>query len=94
MGDLLPIRDLSGNLTGEHGYEAKSFDPLDDDLIHDLLGNERLQKPVSALLQTLWEIEAIGASFDGLDRAKAFDRLMVELKAFRSALKEEYEETL
>lgn len=72
-------------------HEPQPFDETDDDLMHDLLGNERLAAPVQALLITLSQIDLFENSF-GLDKAKAFDAILPDLIKLRAACKEEWED--
>jgi hypothetical protein len=69
--------------------EPIPFDIHDDGLMHDLLGNDNLAKPVQALLLTLHEIECTAASF-GVDHYKALQALLPHLKALREAVKTEW----
>lgn len=64
--------------------EALKFDEYDSDLMHDILGNERLAKPVQDLLISLGQIEIANASF-GADPKLAFARLIPQLRELRDA---------
>lgn len=67
-----------------HGpHEPLVYDEHDEDLFHDVVANSRLQKPIQELLITLANLEAIQASFGEPDKARAFDRLLPELKALK-----------
>lgn len=70
--------------------DPQPFDPYDDDLMHDVLGNERLSKPAQALLLTYREALRVQGSFGTLDKARFFERVMPELRAFYLACKEEW----
>lgn len=73
---------------------AKSFDPFDEALMHDVCGNDNMAKPISALLQTLHTIRLTESSF-GVDRddakAQGFDILRPKLEALEEACKREFE---
>lgn len=89
---------FSNGITKPHNFrqpfaldeEPLKFDATDEDLMHDLLGNDRLGKPVAALMHTLWEIEAT-ETIGWRDMAKAFEQLKSDVKKFRAALKEQFE---
>lgn len=70
--------------------EPQPFDPWDADLMHDVLGNERLSKPAQALLLTYREALQVQGSFGTLDKARFFERVLPELRAFYMACKEEW----
>ena len=65
------------------------FNEYDDAMMHDILGNDRLAKPVQALLEMLHTIKATSGSF-GMDKAKAFDYLLPQLEALREACEDEW----
>lgn len=68
-------------------HESIPFDAFDDDLMHDVLGNDRLAKPVQALLILLWEIES--GSFRDNDGALARS-VLPKLIALKEACKDEW----
>ena len=70
---------------------APEFNVEDYSIVHDVMGNDRLAKPMQELLETLAVIELTIDSF-GADKARAFDRLYPLLKDMRQALKEQWEE--
>lgn len=74
--------------------EDQVFDEWDDDLMHDVMGNERLAKPVQALLITYRQIKLSLDSFgpEATNYKAAVEALMPLLKSFREAVKEEWEE--
>jgi hypothetical protein len=69
--------------------ESIPFDAFDDDLMHDVLGNDRLAKPVQALLILLWEIEATKGSF-GTDDGALARAVLPKLIALREACRDEW----
>lgn len=87
--EKLPCR-VVGDLT-RHERDLRdtiqpAFDEHDDALMHDIMGNERLAKPVQQLLISLNQIEMIQASFGDPDKARVFEQLIPELKALRQAV--------
>lgn len=86
MLDDVPDRPTQPPITHS---ESIPFDPFDDDLMHDVLGNDRLAKPVQALLMLLWEIEATKGSF-GLDDGALARAVLPKLIALREACKDEW----
>ena len=90
MNDDLPCRvsiDTALHYAALNRAEQAVFDEYDEDLMKDIFGG-RLAKPAQELLVSLHQIEMIQGSFGEPDKAKAFDRLLVELKAFREAAKD------
>lgn len=75
-------------------HEPQEFDEYDDALMHDVMGNERLAKPVQALLITYRQIKLSHASFgeEFTNARAAMDALMPLLKALRTAVREEWQE--
>lgn len=73
-------------------HEVVPFDECDDDLMHDVMGNERLAKPVQALLITYRQIKLSHDSFgeEHTNAKLAIDALMPLLKALREAVKEQW----
>lgn len=73
---------------------APSFDIYDDDLMHDVMGNERLAKPVQGLLITLDQINMTHGSFgkEAMNAQVAMDAIVPLLKALRAAVKEQWQE--
>ena len=67
--------------------EAQEFSEWDDAIMHDVMGNERLAKPVQELLLTLLQIKNIQRSFGDpcIEKAKFFDAIVPELEALRQA---------
>lgn len=62
--------------------EPLRFDEDDDALMHDIFG-KRLWRAAQALLQTYAEIKRVQGSFGEPDKARVFEQIMPELKAFR-----------
>lgn len=92
MNDDLPCRvsvDLALHEAALRRAEQAVFDEYDEDLIEDVVG-KKLAKPVHELLVSLHQIEMIQGSFGEPDKAKAFDRLLPELKSLREAVKDEW----
>lgn len=90
MNDVNPLfkHALAGMI------EPKEFDEYDDALMHDVMGNERLAKPVQALLITYRQIKLSHASFgEEFTNAKAaMESLMPLLKSLRAAVREQWQE--
>lgn len=74
--------------------DPQPFDAYDDDLMHDVLGNERLSRPVQTLLMTYLEVMRVQGSFGTLDKARFFERVLPELRSLYQACKEEWIESL
>lgn len=74
--------------------EPKEFDEYDDALMHDVMGNERLAKPVQALLITYRQIKLSHASFgeEFTNNKLALESLMPLLQALRAAVREQWQE--
>jgi hypothetical protein len=72
-------------------HEPDPFDIYDDDLMHDVMGNERLSKPVQALLITLEQIETTNGSF-GVNDKLAMEALLPILKKLRMAVFEQWKD--
>lgn len=64
--------------------EVQGFDEWDDDLLHDLMGNDRMGKATQQLLLTYSEILRTEKSF-GADPKKALPALMDAVRKFREA---------
>lgn len=62
----------------------EKFDHTDSALMHDVIGNDNLAKPIQALLCSLAQIEAANGSF-GADEKKALGRLLPQLEQLREA---------
>lgn len=73
----------------EDAMDAVSFDEYQDDHVIAVIGNNRLAKPIQALLTTLHQIEQTQRSF-GVDHAKAFDALLPCLKELRDSCRDEW----
>lgn len=93
-GDDVPCRVTADLRRYEREQDrlASQFDEHDDAVMHDVLGNDRLAKPVQALLISLREIETVHGSFgaDCLNKAKLLDALLPELRALRQACIDEF----
>lgn len=72
--------------------EPQEFDETDDGIIHDVCEGPVLAEPVYNLLQTLRHIHLYENSF-GLDKAKAFDAILPDLKKLRAACKQIWEDS-
>lgn len=68
----------------EDAANAQRFDEYDDDLMRQIVGNDRLAKPVQELLTTLHQIEITSRSF-GVDHAKIGEAIIPGLRALREA---------
>lgn len=66
------------------------FDHEDDALMHDIMGNDNLAKPVQALLSSLDQYEHFLGSF-GVDERRVIEKILPELKALREACVREFE---
>ena len=89
MGDV-PCRvsaDLAAHEASLRDGEPLQFDEYDSDLFHDICGM-RLYKPVQELMLTLLAIEQTTDSFGDPDKARAFDRILPELRALREGVKD------
>jgi hypothetical protein len=90
VNEDIPCRvsaDLARYEREQRDAEQIRFDEYDDALFQDICG-ERLAKPVQELLLSLHHIEMVQESFGEPDKAKAFDRLLVELKWLREGMKD------
>lgn len=83
---------ISGNVPAEIAERLSDkpanepgFDEFDDALMHDLIGDADLARPVQQLLQDLWQIEVAEKSF-GADPKAVFDLLMPHLRELRKAV--------
>lgn len=90
----LPCRvsaDLERHLREQEQRERfpVEFSEHDDAIMHDVMGNERLAKPVQALLLTLRQIDWTAASF-GVDAWRALEILRTQLRKLREACEDEY----
>lgn len=68
---------------------SETFNPWDDAMMHDILGNERLAKPVQSLLITLSQINTTDDSF-GVNAERALAMIIPDLKKLREACIEEW----
>lgn len=66
------------------------FDEWDDGIMHQILGSERLAKPVQSLFQTLRQIDMIKRVGFDLDAQKALDTILVDLRRLYEACEDEY----
>lgn len=71
--------------------EPRGFDETDDGIMHDICEGPTLAEPVQSLLITLSQIYLYENSY-GLDKAKAFDAILPDLKKLRQACKKLWEE--
>lgn len=71
--------------------ESIPFDEFDDVMVKQILGNERLAKPIQDLLITLHQIDTTCSSF-GADKAKVADALIPELVALREACRDAWKD--
>ena len=69
--------------------ESIPFDEFDDGIMHDVLGNDRLAKPVQALLLKLRQINITEASF-GADAVRVLMALLPDLRRLREACEDEW----
>ncbi len=72
-------------------YSAPKFDEHDDAMMHDILGNDRLAKPVQALLILASQADMTTDSF-GLNAERFVRSVLPLLKNLRSACREEWED--
>jgi hypothetical protein len=70
------------------------FDEHDDGIMHDVLGNDRLAKPVQALLLTLRDLKAINGSFGQscINPDTLYKIITERLEALRKACEAEWQE--
>lgn len=73
------------------GFEVGPFDCHDDDLMHDLLGNERLAKPVQDLCILAEQIKVTQDSY-GVNAERLAQSVIPKLAALLKACREEYAE--
>lgn len=89
MNDRIPERPLQP----PHDLgESIPFNEYDEGIMHDVVGNKRLAKPIQELLEILCAITAVNGSFgdDTINKAKAFDQILPQLKALREACVDEW----
>lgn len=67
--------------------ESIQFDEFQDEHVREILGNERLAKPLQKLLLILHQISLTSRSFS-VDKAKAYDALMPNLEWLREACRD------
>jgi hypothetical protein len=76
--------DIAERLSDQPANDV-AFDEFDDALMHDLIGDAELAKPVQQLLQDLWQIEVAQSSF-GADPAAVVALLLPHLHDLRKAV--------
>jgi hypothetical protein len=71
----------------EAAMEAPEFDEYDETHIQQILGNDRLAKPIQNLLLTLRDMQAISRSFgdSSIDRERMYSVLVPRLQALQEA---------
>jgi hypothetical protein len=69
--------------------EQPEFDEHDEDMLHDIVGNARLAKPVQALLLLLAQFKAYKRTF-GVDNDRFAQMVLPELELLRKACEEEW----
>lgn len=62
----------------------EQFDPWDEALMHDLMGNERMGNAAADIIQAIDQFDRADGSF-GADDARAVAFLIPKLRAFRQA---------
>lgn len=90
-GNDIPCRvsaDLARHDRSLRDTTQQTFDAHDDDLMHDIVGNDRLAKPVQDLLIALSQIDLTKDSF-GLNAELAVKFLVPKIEALRHACIEE-----
>lgn len=70
-------------------FAAEPFNEYDDAQMHDIVGNERLRKPIQALLEQLCAHDATTGSF-GVDWEKAYSQMVTKVRELRQACKDEW----
>lgn len=67
------------------------FDPWDEALMHDLMGNERMGNAAADIIQAIDQFDRTDGSF-GADAEKAVAFLIPKLRAFRQAAIDQWKE--
>lgn len=88
MSGDVPDRPLQPPHKGNPPVE---FNEYDYSIVHDVMGNDRLAKPMQALLEQLAVFEMTDRSF-GADRSRAFEIVLPLLRDLRQACKDEWED--
>lgn len=90
--DDFPCRvsaDLRRHQSEQSQHSEPVFDHEDDALMHDVMGNDRLAKPVQSLLEALQQHETASKSF-GADDKRTVEILIPLIKALREAVIDEW----
>jgi len=94
--DRTPCRvtaELNAHESALNHAEQETFDIYDDALMHDVMGNDRLAKPVQDLLIFRDQLNLVEASF-GADGRKALEAVKPLLDKLYQNVKEQWVEEI